>query len=608
MADQERAILFVDDDTDLGASLADIFAEHEMRLDVVSTGAEGVAAVKRDGYDLVLLDLRLPDISGLEALRQIKEFNPEIEVIVETGYGTPETAVRALGLGAFSYIVKPVDSEQLINLCRRALERIEAHRALQHSEENYRIFFEKNSDVILVADMDGHILDANPAAIKLYGYSLEELRSMAPGGLMTPETRHLMRERIEQVNHEEQAILETAHRRKDGSTVYMEARSNPVVYEGKPAILNVLRDITERKRYEEALRTSEETLQIIFDSVPGYVFFKDRNNILLRVNKTLTESIGLPMGEIIGRPLSELFPDRSEQYWADDLEVIRTGRPKLGIIEPLETPQGTYWVQTDKLPYRNAAGEIVGIIGFSVDITERKKAEEELVRANEELDRFSHVVSHDLRSPLAVIRISSETLVKLLALPPDEQQVDTIDKVAEMIGEASKAADQFVLDLLRLAEAGQRPQKVESIDVAEVVERVLQERSPVIQGRGVRVVRSPDLGRVIADATQMYQLFANLIDNSILHNDSREPEIQVLNLGVDAVAGHRYLVRDNGSGIAEKDLDKVFMPFFKGERGGTGIGLATVERIIKVYGGTIHVYNDNGACFELTIRDYESPT
>lgn len=604
MPEERRAVLLIDDDADFGSNLADIFERHGMKLDIAGTGAEGVEIVKGNGYDLVLVDLHLPDISGLEAMRRIKEFNSDIEVIVQTGYGAPETAVQALGLGAFSYVAKPVDLEQLISLCQRALERSDSRRVLQQTEEHHRIFFEKTSDVILVADMEGHILDANPAAVKLYGYSLDELRSMPPGGLMTPETRHLMRERIDQVNLEEETVLETEHRRKDGSTVYMEARSNPVQYEGKPAILNVLRDITERKQSEEALRTSEETLRIIFDSVPGYVFFKDRNNILLRVNQALTQSIGLPVEEIIGRPLSELFPDRSEQYWADDLEVIRTGKPKLGIIEPLETPQGTYWVQTDKLPYRNAAGEIVGVIGFSVDITERKKAEEELQRVNEELERFSHMVSHDLRSPLAVMHIAAETLNKLLAVPKAEQQSDSIAEVATMITEASAAADQFVSDLLKLAEAGQRPVEVESVDIAEVVERVLRERAPVMEQRGVRVVRSPDLGRVIADATQMYQLFANLIDNSILHNDNPVPQIQVLYGGSDGVAIHRYLVRDNGSGIAAGDLDKIFMPFFKGERGGTGIGLATVERIIQLYNGTIRAYNDNGACFEFTIRDY----
>lgn len=608
MNDERKTVLLIDDDPDFSNNLVDIFELHGLRIQEARTGAEGIEAAKRSRYGLVLIDLRLPDIHGIDAIRLIKEDSPETEVIVETGYGSLETAMQALDIGAFSYIIKPVDPGQLLSLCERALERVETRRALRQSEENYRIFFEKNSDGILVADMEGHILDANPAVLSMYGYTLDELKSMAPGDLMTPETRDLMRERLEQVRSEGEGVFETTHRRKDGSVVFLEARSNSIYYEGNPAILNVLRDMTERKSAEEALRTSQETLQIIFDSVPGYVFFKDRNNILLRVNKTLAESIGLPVEQILGRPLSELFPDRSEQYWADDLEVIRTGQPKLGIIEPLETPRGTFWVRTDKLPYRNAAGEIVGVIGFSIDITERKKAEEELQRVNEELERFSHVVSHDLRSPLAVMRMAAQTLGNILTAPPSDEQRETVNKVARMIAKASSNADRFVEDLLHLAEAGQRPRKLEDVKLDEVLDRVLAERDEILQQRSIDVLRSSDLGQIRADATQMYQLFANLVDNAILHNDNPAPQIQVLYLGKDRAGEHRYLVRDNGSGIPEHDLDKVFEPFFKGESGGMGIGLATVERIIQAYGGTIRVYNDGGACFELTVRDYEPRT
>ncbi len=607
MSGARKAVLLVDDDTDYAANLIDVFAGRGLRLEEAGTGAEGIEAAKQGDYDLVLLDLRLPDLPGIEVIRRIKDDSPEIEVIVETGYGSLETDMQALDMGAFSYIVKPVDPGQLVSLCERALERVETRRVLRQSEANYRVFFEKNNDVILVADMEGRILDANPAALKLYGYTLAELQAIAPGDLITPETRDVMRPRIEQVRRSGDSVFETAHRRKDGSVVFLEASSNRIMYEGKEAILNFLRDITERKRADEALRISEETLRIIFDSMPGLLFFKDKNNIFVRVNQTLADSLGLPAEEIVGRPLSELFPDRSEDYWKDDLEVIGSGEPKLGIHEPMATPQGTLWLQTDKIPYRNPDGEIVGIIGFSVDITERKKAELELQRVNAELERFAQAVSHDLRGPLAVIRIAAETLQNLLAKPLTDEKRTTVDEVAKMIGEASRTSDRLVEDLLRLAEAGQRPRKAESVEVGQVVDRILEERDQALQARGISVHRSPALGHIIANATQVYQVFANLMDNAIQHNDSSVPEIQVLYLGEEAAGGHRYLVRDNGSGIPAEDLDKVFAPFFKGQPGGTGIGLATVQRIIQVYGGAIRAYNDNGVCFEFTIKDFEPP-
>ena len=154
-------------------------------------------------------------------------------------------------------------------------------------------------------------------------------------------------------------------------------------------------DITEIKRAEEALRISEQNLQTIFDSIPGLVFFKDKENRIVRANRIFCEVLGMPEAEMIGRPLEEIFPDQSEGYWKDDLEVIESGQPKLGIHEPMDTPEGTMWLQTDKVPCRNAEGEIVGVVGISVDITERKRAEEAM-RESEALYRSLIETSPDV--------------------------------------------------------------------------------------------------------------------------------------------------------------------------------------------------------------------
>ena len=141
---------------------------------------------------------------------------------------------------------------------------------------------------------------------------------------------------------------------------------------------------TERKRPEEELSKKQEELQIIFDSVPAMVFYKDRENRMIRVNKAFTEAMGLDKNQIEGKTCFELWPEQAEHYWCDDKEVMESGRPKISIIEPLVTIKGEIWVQTDKIPYRNEKGEIVGIIGFAIDITDRKEAQEALEQSEEE--------------------------------------------------------------------------------------------------------------------------------------------------------------------------------------------------------------------------------
>ncbi len=126
------------------------------------------------------------------------------------------------------------------------------------------------------------------------------------------------------------------------------------------------------------VQKQREELQIIIDSSPVMIFYKDRENRFIRVNKALAEAVGLPKQAIEGKTGLEVYPNQLPDYWEDDKEVIASGIPKRGIIRPFEMAGGMRWIQTDKIPYRDHEGQIIGIIGFGVDITERKKMEEEI--------------------------------------------------------------------------------------------------------------------------------------------------------------------------------------------------------------------------------------
>ncbi len=140
-------------------------------------------------------------------------------------------------------------------------------------------------------------------------------------------------------------------------------------------------DITERKKAEETLTKKQDELQTIIDSSQGLIFYKDLENHFIRVNKAFAEIMGLPKEQLEGRSLFELYPkEEAEAFWSDDKQVIASGKAKVGIEEKMLSKMGQRWVQTDKIPYRDAKGNIIGVIGFSLDITERKKALENLER------------------------------------------------------------------------------------------------------------------------------------------------------------------------------------------------------------------------------------
>lgn len=143
------------------------------------------------------------------------------------------------------------------------------------------------------------------------------------------------------------------------------------------------KEAAERKIIELALLKKGEELETIIDSSPSFIFFKDKENRFIHVNKALALSMGLPKEQIEGRFAHEILPEHAQRYFIDDLKVIETGKPSRNIVEPLITKDGMRWVQTDKIPYNDEKNNAIGVIGFSLDITERKIAEERLKESEE---------------------------------------------------------------------------------------------------------------------------------------------------------------------------------------------------------------------------------
>ncbi len=144
-------------------------------------------------------------------------------------------------------------------------------------------------------------------------------------------------------------------------------------------VQGAFQDITERKQAEEKLQRQQSELRVLFDLMPAMIWFKDTGNKILRVNQRVAEAAGKPRSEIEGKPFVEIYPEQTERYYADDLEVIQSGLPKLGYVETFPSIDGSpHWVQTDKVPVRDREGKVTGIVVMAQDITERRRMEVEL--------------------------------------------------------------------------------------------------------------------------------------------------------------------------------------------------------------------------------------
>lgn len=254
-----------------------------------------------------------------------------------------------------------------------------------------QIILNSMGDGVVLTDKGGRFLFVNPAAEKILGagvkdvtaYTWSDYYAFYKPDMKTPY--HADELPLSKALRGESVTMADVFVRfiKETKSLWVSVTACPL--KDKYGVLKggvaVIRDITERIRATEAIRRHHQELQTILDACPAMIFYKDTENRLIRVNRTLADVMGLPVEQIEGKSAVETYPNQAEKYWRDDKEVMSTGKPKMHIIEPLETTKGIRWIQTDKFPFFDENGNIRGVIGFAIDITERRQAEERLAES-----------------------------------------------------------------------------------------------------------------------------------------------------------------------------------------------------------------------------------
>jgi PAS domain S-box-containing protein len=382
------SVLVVDDEPDICLALEDLLEHEGYTVRSVMTGREALDAAEQSQFGAVILDLGLPDLSGFAVLRGLEEFDPLLPVIILTASVQDSHTVESLRRGAFAYITKPYNRDELKIILRQAVEVrklvLKMHRvehALSGSEAQFRHVLQTAPDGIVLADGDGKIVSWNTAAERLFGHTEGEILGQPLTIIMPPRYREDHKRRLERVKTTGVSPLtgrtiELHGLRKDGSEFPIEVSLGTWEFGGQMFSCGIVRDITLRKQTEAKLLQQQIEQQVLLDLIPAMVWYKDTHNRILRANRHAAESINKTVAEVEGQSTSDLYPEEAEQYHQDDLQVIASGMPKLGIVELYQTASGEKrWVQTDKVPYRDPQGTVIGVLVFAQDITERRRAE-----------------------------------------------------------------------------------------------------------------------------------------------------------------------------------------------------------------------------------------
>jgi len=558
---------------------------------MVGDGNQAFAAALENQPAMLITDVVMPEMDGYTLCRKIKSSKTlkDIPVVLLTSLSRPQDILKGLECGADSFIRKPYDDKYLVS----RVESILANQELRRTER-------LQVGVQLQFDGRAHFITAEKQQI------LDLLISTYEGAV--------------QINEE----LEIKQR--------------------------------------ELLR-ERDLLHTLMDNVPDFIYFKDTAGRFTTINRALARALGISKPEdALGETDFEYFAEAyARQTLADERDVLRTGQPLVGKVEEIHLrDKFRIWISTTKMVVRDLDGKIIGTFGVSRDITESKHAEQELrlakqnlenrvaertselaqanrqlqielgerkraeeqvrrlnedleqrvaertiqlVAANQELDAFSYSVSHDLRAPLRHINGFSQ----MLATKHSSQLGPEAQELLKLIREGSQKMNLMIDDLFNLARLDRREAVSKMTPLNSLVEGVLKDLESEIEGRQIDW-HIGSLPAVHCDPGLLQQAFANLLSNAVKYSRGRERA--VIKVDQMTIEGEAVIyVRDNGAGFDSRHASKLFGAFQRfhtvEEFEGTGVGLATVQRIIRKHGGRVwaEAERDQGATFYFTLGE-----
>jgi PAS domain S-box-containing protein len=513
------------------------------------------------------------------------------------------------------------------------LGRIEEQTEVLRQHEEIRSFLaaivESSNDAIIGKDFESKVISWNAGAERMFGYAAAEMLGQPITRLQSPDRPEEEASILEEVKRGRTRHYETVRIRKDGRPIKVSLSVSPIKNSHGEIIgvSSIVQDITERKRAERELQESRARSADIIGSAMDAIISVDAGQHITIFNEAAERMFDCPRGEALGQPLDRFIPARFRAAHREHVAVFgRTGITSraMGNLRPLSglRANGEEFPIEASISHIDVGGQQTYTVILR-DITERKRAEEqilqlnaeleqrveertaELTAANNELESFTYSVAHDLRAPLRHIDAFSKILSEDCApsLPAEAQHY-----LSNIRTSATKMS-QLVDDLLNLARVGRQELNRQSTPLSELVDEVLEELKEETAGRKLEWHLQP-LPAVECDPGLMKQVFANLLSNAVKY--TRPRPVGVIEVGYRKMNGDSAVyVRDNGVGFNMKYADKLFGVFQRFHRAeefeGTGVGLATVDRIVRKHGGHIwaEAAVDKGATFYFTVAGLE---
>jgi PAS domain S-box-containing protein len=487
---------------------------------------------------------------------------------------------------------------------REAVERKRAQEALRESEEKYRMVVERASDGIAIIQ-DGLLKYVNPRMAEMTGYSIEE-------GINTPFTNYIDPDEV--LNAEEDykrrivgeqlpMRYERGLRHKNQSRIDTEISGGLITYQGKPADLVLVRDITERKQAERLILRSKAMLQSIFDGISDPVIMLDMDMMIMMLNTAAAGYYQVAFADVIGMPCCDVLQRRPES--CDGCKIpsaVSRGESvtfeREGMMDPGRLEQVIFY------PVRDENGEVEASIIHISDVTEARFMERQLIRTEKlaSLGLLVSGVAHEINNPLSIIKEKAGLMKDYLQL---SDAFEHRDKFLDLLGSVSGSVDRARGIVRRfLGFARQKDVKTEAVDLNGLLGDVLGflEKEAFHRNIDIQLDLSQDIPIMESNKGGLQQTFLNIIKNAFEAVEDKG-HISITTCLKDPRTA-RVKIVDDGRGMPPEQVKHLFTPFdTRGKESGTGLGLYITHQIVSnELGGQITVQSEEGKGTTFTVE------
>ncbi len=607
------SILYVEDEEDI---LEEVEIFLELRFNKVFTarnGYEGLEAFEKNHPDIILTDVIMPKMDGLQMSEQIKKIDNTIPIILMTALNNIDSMTHAINIGIDGYIGKPVNllkMEQILEDKAASLLKIQS---LQEELYLYRLMVENTADPMFLIDSESsQMMFVNAAAIKHYGASKEEILTWCIPDWDPHFSNDDLAQHLEIIKNNPGMIIETEHKVKGGELVPVELSLNLITYKGKICQFGFINDISERKKNEQNLveKIKELNFQKFSLDQHAIVSIANSTGFITHVNDKFCYLSGYTREELLGKNHRLLNSgEHPKEFFIDLWQTISRGQVWHGIIKNITKEGLYYWVDATIVPFMDDNKTPFQYIAIRTDITQRIKYEEELRlekikaekaqkiadKANQAKSEFLSSMSHELRTPLNAIL----GFAQVLDFNPNESLTLSQKEQVNYISEGGKHLLTLINDILNLAkiESGQLKLSMDTISLTKIIEECLIFIKEMANKRGISFsIDETQQFNVYADYMRLKQVLLNLLSNAIKYNQENG------RISIELKQQDEYIyigVIDTGHGIAQDKQSQLFKPFSRlgaenSSIEGTGIGLVVSKEMVQQMGGTIGMQSTVG--------------